>query len=164
MANPWLKKNPFMSMWLSTGNRVAGTLRGKATAQAKRRDHGSDRNACAQGQSQTQALTCCQGRPSGRSGARQRHKEAHHFRRLVRAGGVRVGAAGVAARPGVPGTVQGLALDQRLPGAVCVNGAAEALATRGDTGLCACAQAGATRLSAMGRPFAEPGPSHPMWR
>lgn len=36
MTNPWLKKNPFMSMWLSTANRVAGTLRGKATAQAKR--------------------------------------------------------------------------------------------------------------------------------
>jgi hypothetical protein len=36
MANPWLKKNPFMSMWLSTANRVAGTLRGQATVQAKR--------------------------------------------------------------------------------------------------------------------------------
>jgi len=36
MANPWLKKNPFMSMWLSTANRVAGTMRGQATAQAKR--------------------------------------------------------------------------------------------------------------------------------
>jgi hypothetical protein len=36
MANPWLKKNPFMSMWLSTANRVAGTLRGQATAEAKR--------------------------------------------------------------------------------------------------------------------------------
>ena len=36
MANPWLKKNPFMSMWLSTANRVAGTLRGQATAQFKR--------------------------------------------------------------------------------------------------------------------------------
>ena len=36
MANPWLKKNPFMSMWLSTANRVAGSLRAKATAQAKR--------------------------------------------------------------------------------------------------------------------------------
>jgi hypothetical protein len=36
MANPWLKKNPFMSMWLSTANHVAGTLRGQATAQAKR--------------------------------------------------------------------------------------------------------------------------------
>ena len=36
MSNPWLKKNPFMSMWLSTANRVAGGLRGQATAQAKR--------------------------------------------------------------------------------------------------------------------------------
>ncbi len=36
MTNPWLKKNPFMSMWLSTAHRVAGTLRGQATAQAKR--------------------------------------------------------------------------------------------------------------------------------
>ena len=36
MANPWLKKNPFMSMWLSTANRVAGSLRAKATAQARR--------------------------------------------------------------------------------------------------------------------------------
>lgn len=36
MANPWLKKNPFMSMWLSTANRVAGTLRGQTTAQARR--------------------------------------------------------------------------------------------------------------------------------
>lgn len=36
MANPWLKKNPFMSIWLSTANRVTGSLRAKATAQAKR--------------------------------------------------------------------------------------------------------------------------------
>lgn len=36
MANPWLKKNPFMSLWLSTANRAAGTLRGQAAAQARR--------------------------------------------------------------------------------------------------------------------------------
>lgn len=36
MSNPFLKKNPFMSMWLSAANRTAGTLRGQATAQAKR--------------------------------------------------------------------------------------------------------------------------------
>lgn len=36
MSNPWLKKNPFMGMWLSTANRMAGTLRGQAAAQAKR--------------------------------------------------------------------------------------------------------------------------------
>ena len=37
MSNPWLKKNPFMSMWLSTANRMAGSIRGQATAQVKRR-------------------------------------------------------------------------------------------------------------------------------
>jgi len=36
MANPWLKKNPFMSMWLSGANAVAGSLRGQAVAQGKR--------------------------------------------------------------------------------------------------------------------------------
>lgn len=36
MSNPFLKKNPLMSMWLSAANRTAGTLRGQATAQAKR--------------------------------------------------------------------------------------------------------------------------------
>ena len=36
MANPWLKKNPFMSLWLSAANRVAATVRGQATAQARR--------------------------------------------------------------------------------------------------------------------------------
>ena len=36
MANPWLKKNPFMSIWLSAANRIAATARGQVTAQAKR--------------------------------------------------------------------------------------------------------------------------------
>lgn len=36
MSNPWFKKNPFMSMWLSEVNRLAASLRGQATAQAKR--------------------------------------------------------------------------------------------------------------------------------
>ena len=36
MSNPWLKKNPFMSMWLSAANRMAGSIRSHATAQAKR--------------------------------------------------------------------------------------------------------------------------------
>ena len=36
MSKPWLKKNPLMSVWLSTANRMAGSLRGQATAQAKR--------------------------------------------------------------------------------------------------------------------------------
>ena len=36
MANPWLKKNPFMSLWLSGANRVAGSVRGQVAAEAKR--------------------------------------------------------------------------------------------------------------------------------
>ena len=36
MSNPWMKKNPFMSMWLSGANRIAGTIRGHASAQVKR--------------------------------------------------------------------------------------------------------------------------------
>ena len=36
MSNPWLKKNPFMSIWLGEANRMAASLRGQATAQAKR--------------------------------------------------------------------------------------------------------------------------------
>ncbi|MFM0323157.1 hypothetical protein [Caballeronia glebae] len=36
MKNPWVKKNPFLSMWLSGANAVIGATRGCATAQAKR--------------------------------------------------------------------------------------------------------------------------------
>ena len=36
MTNPWLKKNPFMSMWLSGANSAAGSLRGRAMGEAKR--------------------------------------------------------------------------------------------------------------------------------
>lgn len=36
MANPWLKKNPLASIWLSAANRVAGAMRGHVTAQVRR--------------------------------------------------------------------------------------------------------------------------------
>jgi hypothetical protein len=35
MPNPWLRKNPFMSIWLTAANRSAGIARGKATSAAK---------------------------------------------------------------------------------------------------------------------------------
>lgn len=35
MTSPWLKKNPFMSLWLSTAHRMAGSTRNAATAQVK---------------------------------------------------------------------------------------------------------------------------------
>jgi hypothetical protein len=37
MKNPWTKKNPFMSLWLSGANAVANRARGQATAAVKRR-------------------------------------------------------------------------------------------------------------------------------
>ena len=36
MRNPWLKKNPFMSMWLSGANKIAGSARSQVAAEAKR--------------------------------------------------------------------------------------------------------------------------------
>lgn len=36
MSNPWTKKNPFMSMWLSTANKMMGSARSQASAAAKR--------------------------------------------------------------------------------------------------------------------------------
>ncbi|WP_050455458.1 hypothetical protein [Candidatus Burkholderia verschuerenii] len=36
MKNLWTKKNPFLSMWLSGANAVAGSARSRATAAAKR--------------------------------------------------------------------------------------------------------------------------------
>ena len=36
MTNPWLKKNPFLSMWLSGANAVAGSARGRIASEVKR--------------------------------------------------------------------------------------------------------------------------------
>lgn len=36
MRNLWTTKNPFMSVWLSSANKVMGSARGHATAAAKR--------------------------------------------------------------------------------------------------------------------------------
>jgi hypothetical protein len=36
MWNPWTKKNPFMSMWLSGANALVGSARGRTIAEAKR--------------------------------------------------------------------------------------------------------------------------------
>ena len=36
MRNLFTSKNPFMSVWLSSANRVMGSARGQATAAAKR--------------------------------------------------------------------------------------------------------------------------------
>lgn len=36
MKNPWTKRNPFMSIWLSAANSVAGSARSRLTAASKR--------------------------------------------------------------------------------------------------------------------------------
>lgn len=36
MKNPWLKKNPLMSIWLSGANAVAGSARRRIMAESKR--------------------------------------------------------------------------------------------------------------------------------
>jgi hypothetical protein len=36
MSNPWTKKNPLMSMWLSSANKAMNATRGHATHAAKR--------------------------------------------------------------------------------------------------------------------------------
>ena len=36
MKNPWLKKNPLMSMWMSGANAVFGAARGRANAEVRR--------------------------------------------------------------------------------------------------------------------------------
>jgi hypothetical protein len=36
MANPWTKKNPLLSLWLSAANTWAGAARGAMTAAARR--------------------------------------------------------------------------------------------------------------------------------
>jgi len=36
MSNPWLKRNPFLSLWLSGANKVMGSARGQINAALKR--------------------------------------------------------------------------------------------------------------------------------
>jgi len=36
MKNPWLKKNPFLSIWLSVANTVLGSVSGQARAAGQR--------------------------------------------------------------------------------------------------------------------------------
>ena len=52
MKNPWLKKNPFMSMWLSGANKVAGAARGLVTAAVKREATRATKDAAAAGAKQ----------------------------------------------------------------------------------------------------------------
>lgn len=36
MSNVWMKRNPFMSLWLSAANRAVGAARGRAIAEERK--------------------------------------------------------------------------------------------------------------------------------
>lgn len=48
MSNPWLKKNPYMSMWLTAANKASGSARAQATGAAKRQVAASQSEATRQ--------------------------------------------------------------------------------------------------------------------
>jgi hypothetical protein len=45
VANPWTKKNPLLSMWLSGANAVAGKARSAGTAEVRRQQTGLAKQA-----------------------------------------------------------------------------------------------------------------------
>ena len=45
MANPWTKKNPFMSLWLSGANKMASRARGQARAETTKQQSARTRQA-----------------------------------------------------------------------------------------------------------------------
>ena len=55
MKNPWLKKNPLMSLWLSGANKVTGAARGQAAAAVKREATRASKDAVAEGSRQVQS-------------------------------------------------------------------------------------------------------------
>ncbi|MEO8122917.1 MAG: hypothetical protein ABI633_02600 [Burkholderiales bacterium] len=52
MKNPWIKKNPFMSMWLSTANSMMSSAKGHATAAVARGTRKAVANATTSGMNQ----------------------------------------------------------------------------------------------------------------
>jgi hypothetical protein len=48
MRNPWIKKKPYLSMWLSASNAAIGAASGHAMAQAKRQQAAASKAATRQ--------------------------------------------------------------------------------------------------------------------
>ena len=66
MKNPWTKKNPMLSMWLSAANAAAGPIRSRASAEGKRQAS----TLAAQGM--RQAMQLWTGALTGRPAAKKR--------------------------------------------------------------------------------------------
>lgn len=68
MGNPWAKKNPFMSMWLTAANSAAGSARGHATSTAKRQV------AATQAEATRQVLDFWMGKPKRKAAGKKPRK------------------------------------------------------------------------------------------
>lgn len=68
MGNPWTKKNPFMSMWLSSANSMMGSARGQATAEVKRQA------AHAQAEATRQIIDFWSGKPAAPPATKKRRR------------------------------------------------------------------------------------------
>ena len=66
MRNPWTTKNPFMSIWLSSANKVMGSARGQATAATKRQ------MASMQAEAAKQVIDFWSGKPASRSSRKKK--------------------------------------------------------------------------------------------
>lgn len=66
MANPWLKRNPFMSMWLTAANRAASGARQQAGRAARRQV------AAAQTEVLRQMVDLWAGTPKTKAGRKRR--------------------------------------------------------------------------------------------
>jgi hypothetical protein len=68
MSNPWLKKNPFMSMWLTAANKAAGSARGQATSALRREV------AASQAEATRQVLDFWAGKPGSQAARKKRRR------------------------------------------------------------------------------------------
>ena len=68
MSNPWVKKNPFMSMWLSAANKAAGSTRGQVTSAARKQV------AVTQAEAMRQIVDFWSGKPAKPVAARKRRR------------------------------------------------------------------------------------------
>jgi uncharacterized membrane protein YqiK len=68
MRNPWTRKNPLMSIWLSAANQAMGSARGQATAAARRQI------GTAQAEATRQVVDFWSGRPVRSAAAKRKSR------------------------------------------------------------------------------------------
>ena len=68
MSNPWTKKNPLMSMWLSSANKAMNAARGQVAGSAKRQV------AAAQADALRQIVDFWSGKPVSKARAKKRRR------------------------------------------------------------------------------------------